>query len=378
MPEDARVVALETGTLTLRGADADALEELCDFAARANPKRGFLIVSKVLGRHLPTSPSAFRESVAALAAKLPSDMAAPVVFLGMAETATGLAQGTWAAYREQNPGDNSIYLQTSRQTAEGAQVIARFEEGHSHATSHMIQVAGDALAENIRRARTLIVVDDECSTGGTFLNASGAMAQAMPHLEAVHCASLTDWSGGEFLKRMPAPAKAHSLINGSMQWDASPKQFEAQLGGKANRHGSAPDTGMHSRTGLRAPEAAIRSRVSAKPGERVLVLGDGEHSYEAVLVAEEIEAAGGIAAIQSITRTPAMLGHAMRTVTLFTDSYGSGATCHLYNVLAHRPDRIIIAAEVVADQARELDQWLAKEGANIPVELVESRYRETP
>src|SRR3546814_3785959 len=45
-----------------------------------------------------------------------------------------------------------------------------------------------------------------------------------------------------------------------------------------------------------------------EPNERILVLGEGEHSYEALLVAEEIEQKGGVAAVQCITRSPALLG----------------------------------------------------------------------
>jgi predicted phosphoribosyltransferase len=377
-PTRETVVELLTGTLTLRGADPARLAQLCDFAARANPRRGFLIVSRVLGRHLPTRPGDFRASVAALAAKLPAGLPGPVVFLGMAETATALAQGVWAAWRALHPDAASVYLQTSRQRAQAAAIIARFEEGHSHATSHMIQIADSALAEQVRRARTLVIIDDECSTGGTFANAAQAMAEAMPALQAIHCLSLTDWSGGAFLERMPAPARAHALIAGAMEWQPAARQFEAVLANSANRRGTAPETGMRSRTGLRAPEAAIRPALTISPGERVLVLGDGEHSYEAMRVAEEIERSGGIAAIQSITRTPALIGHAIGSVALLTDAYGSGATCHLYNALAHQPARIVIAAEIAGDQACELERALAQTGAEIRVELLACHYREQP
>ncbi len=38
------------------------LERLLGFAARANPKRPFLFVSRVLGRHVPVRPSQMRAS----------------------------------------------------------------------------------------------------------------------------------------------------------------------------------------------------------------------------------------------------------------------------------------------------------------------------
>jgi hypothetical protein len=108
----------------------------------------------------------------------------------------------------------------------------------------------------------------------------------------------------------------------------------------------------------------------------VLVLGDGEHSYEALCIAEEVEASGGVAAVQCITRSPALLGHAMRSVSHFDDSYGSGAACYLYNMLAHCPDRIVIAAENIGNQREVAQRALAELGASISVDLVACRYRE--
>src|SRR3546814_5484099 len=81
---------------------AAELDAFCDFAARANPKRGFLIVSKVLGRHLPASPNAIRGAMDELGQKLPADLPGPIVFLGMAETATALGQGVFAAYLDRS------------------------------------------------------------------------------------------------------------------------------------------------------------------------------------------------------------------------------------------------------------------------------------
>ena len=369
---DTLTIDLPTGTLTLSGVDPAQVAALCDFAARANPKRGFLIVSKVLGRHLPTPPQALWAAADALAAKLPA-LPEPVLFCGMAETATGLAQSVWAAWCARHPGAASAYVQSSRQTAPGAAVLCRFEEGHSHAASHMVQVAG-AIEALLPQARSLVIIDDECSTGSTFVEAAEALTAALPQIERIAVASLTDWSGGGFLPGMARPASAHSLIAGTLHWTPGAGQAAASLAATANRHGTAPATGMRSRTGLTAPEAATRAPVTARPGERVLVLGDGEHAYEALRIAEEIAAQGGIAAVQSITRTPAMLGHAMQSVTMLDDAYGSGATCHVYNLLAHRPDRIVIAAEILGRQADQLREWLVQAGAPVMVETLLCRY----
>lgn len=377
LSDEAVVVDLPTGRLALHGAPADRIGELCDFAARANPKRGFLIVSKVLGRHLPTPPQAMRGAADDLAALIPGDLPGPVLFCGMAETATALGQAVWAAWRVRHPGAVSAYIQSSRQRAEGSRILARFEEGHSHAASHMVQVSA-AVEALLPAMRSLVIIDDECSTGGTFVEAAEALVAALPGIAAVHCASLTDWSAGAFLPRMPRPAAAHALITGTLAWTPGAGQAAATLAPAANRHGTAPAQGMHSRTGLIAPERAHRAAIIAAPGERVLVLGDGEHAYEALLIAEEVAAQGGIAALQSITRTPALIGHAMQSVALLTDAYGSGAMCHAYNLLAHRPDRIVIAAEIAASQVEELSAWLAAAGSHATVELAQCHYRDEP
>ena len=59
--EDTRVIELPTGRLDIAIEEAVwPLDRLCAFAARENPRRGFLVVSRVLGRHLPTPPQVIR------------------------------------------------------------------------------------------------------------------------------------------------------------------------------------------------------------------------------------------------------------------------------------------------------------------------------
>lgn len=365
---------LPTGTLSLSVATGPSVFAVCDIAARANPKRGFLIVSKVLGRHIPARPAQMRAIMAELAGSLPGDLPAPVVFLGMAETATALGQGVFAAYQAARSASQAIYLQTARQTVAGATLFASFEEGHSHATTHLVQIDDAKLHAVAAAARSLVIIDDECSTGNTFIAAAAALAARMPHLKRFATCSITDWSGGSYLDAMSRPATRHAVLTGSMAWAANPRAATPQLSPRSNAAGKAPPCGMGSRSGLWRPEAAIRAAMTARPGERILVLGDGEHSYEALLIAEECERQGAICAVQSITRTPALLGHAMQTRSTFSDAYGSGAPVYLYNMVAHRPERIIIAAEIAANQHGDALRAQAELGVDIPVELVVCSY----
>ena len=370
-----KTASLPTGTLELSGhGDAD-IDAFCDIAARANPRRGFLIVSRVLGRHLPARPAVMRQTMDQLAGLLAADLPQPVCFLGMAETATALGQGCFAAWQLRNPQREAVYLQSSRQRVIGADIVARFEEGHSHATSHLVQVADREVRALLGSARSLVIVDDECSTGQTFVAAANAMLAAMPALEQIETCCITDWSDHSYLDAMPRPGAARAIVSGQMRWTAAAVAIQPPiLAAASNTPGVAPVGGMVSRTGLRAPEAAQRRAVTAIPGERVLVLGEGEHSYEALLVAEEIERCGGVAAVQCITRSPALVGGAMASVSVFCDSYASGAPCFLYNMLAHAPARVLIVTENPGQQVAEANTALAALGASLPVELVVCRY----
>ncbi|ESQ89029.1 hypothetical protein ABAC460_14720, partial [Asticcacaulis sp. AC460] len=233
-------ISLPTGKLTLTVHDGPPLRDLCDFAARSNPKRGFLIVSKILGRHLPAAPAQMRASMATLAAKIAADLPQPVVFLGMAETATALGQGIFAAFRHLHPQVEALYLQSSRQRVEGARVLASFEEGHSHATTHLVQVADPGLEDLVRSARSLVIVDDECSTGNTFIAAAKALAGEMPALSRIETCCITDWGNGAYLNAMPHPTQARAILSGAMTWQAGAAAAAPVLAAASNQAGAAP------------------------------------------------------------------------------------------------------------------------------------------
>ena len=60
--------ALSCGTIQVTRARGEmSLNDLFDIAERHNPKRAFLFVSKVLGRHIPVPPSTMRQAYQRLA-----------------------------------------------------------------------------------------------------------------------------------------------------------------------------------------------------------------------------------------------------------------------------------------------------------------------
>lgn len=85
---------LTCGTLSVTpNCSLEHLDELFDIAERRNPKRAFLFVSKVLGRHIPVSPKKMRETYQQMAKQFPQSLEGPILFIGMAETAVGLGAG---------------------------------------------------------------------------------------------------------------------------------------------------------------------------------------------------------------------------------------------------------------------------------------------
>lgn len=69
---------LSCGTIQVtRDQGEVSLDDLFDIAERRNPKRAFLFVSKVLGRHIPVPPSVMRQAYRQLASQFPSTLTGP-------------------------------------------------------------------------------------------------------------------------------------------------------------------------------------------------------------------------------------------------------------------------------------------------------------
>ncbi len=151
---------------------------------RRNPRRAHLLVSTVLGKHVPTEPSVVIGAADDLGDLVRTTLGegVDVVVLGFAETATGLGHCVAARLRAH------CYLHSTRRDVPGATTLAGFEEGHSHATSHLMQPTSAELFEN---DLPLVLVDDEISTGATAIDAIRALHGQCPRSRYV-VASLVD------------------------------------------------------------------------------------------------------------------------------------------------------------------------------------------
>ncbi|MFL1547137.1 phosphoribosyltransferase domain-containing protein [Pseudomonas sp. O39] len=323
---------------------------LFGFAERRNPKRAFLFVSKVLGRHIPVRPSIMKASFKSLAAQIPDDLPGPVLVIGMAETAVGLGAGVHRAFSETRP--DTVYMVSTRHPT-GNDLFAHFEEEHSHASAHLIHLPVDAdVREMMLNARSLVLVDDEASTGKTFINLHRALVDAgLTRVERVVTCVLTDWSGDAVRKTIGDSACQVSLLQGSYTFheDAEAPLPEMPAVGTIEpgewELSAESDWGRH---GVRAVEDTLALDLKVKPGERVLVVGTSEFVWRPFLLAERLERAGADVHFSSTSRSPIALGHAIGHALSFADNYGLGIPNFLYNVSPGQFDRVLICSETPA------------------------------
>ena len=342
-------VELEAGRLDVAyRADLARDPEIFGFGERINPRRAFLFVSRVLGRHVPVSPRAMRRAFARLADGVPADLPGPVVMTGMAETAVGLGAGVHDAYLARTGRRDVLYLATTRARL-GGTPLTGFTEAHSHASGHLVhrpQHAGDRAL--LAQARSLVMVDDEASSGATFANLHRALAASgLERVERVHTAVLTDWTGA---------ADGSALVRGRFDWtprDGAPARrlpdADVMREGSVRPVHRADDgrLGRSHRSCLRHP-AGLRRALNGVDGS-VLVLGAGEHVWEPFLLAEALEAEGRDLRFGATTRSPILPGHEIRRGLRFRDHEGLGIANYLYNVDPAAFARVILCVDTAAD-----------------------------
>lgn len=218
------------------------LTDLVGLALRRNPRRAHLLVSTVLGKHVPADPRLVFGCGALLGllvetsltgedpghpahvntrfeASLPGALAGDecavtelmadltqvgratsstppgTVVLGFAETATALGHAVADVLR-------APYVHSTRRRVAGVLPVGTFEEEHSHATTHLLLPADP---DFFRTDGPLVLVDDELSTGQTVLNTIAALHAAHPRARYV-IAALVDLRSAQDRLRMAAVA----------------------------------------------------------------------------------------------------------------------------------------------------------------------------
>jgi hypothetical protein len=364
----------------------DALKELLGLALRRNPKRAHLLVSHVLGKHVPQSPAVVHGHGVALGRRvrdlLGDEEAAAAVVLGYAETATGLghsvADGIGLA----------PYLHSTRRPVPGITPAGGFEESHSHATSHLLLpenpdlLAGDG---------PLVLVDDEFSTGNTVLNTVRDLHARYPRRRYVVVALVDMRSAAdagrleEFAREIGARVdlvaaasgtvrlpegvleKGQELVTryeeGARQAPTAPRSAVERVDLRwpsglpdGGRHGFTPAHRIRLESAL--PEMAARlAEALPDNAHRVHILGFEELMYAPLRLAGELERiTDADVSYSTTTRSPVLAvddpGYAIRSRLAFPahDNPADGpGERYAYNVAGAGFDAVIAVVDSTAD-----------------------------
>ncbi|MEW9530164.1 phosphoribosyltransferase family protein [Microbispora sp. NPDC049125] len=460
--------------VTLSGMDrplgAD-VAHLAGLAVRRNPRRAHLLVSTVLGKHIPadprlvysagrllgmlahaaltggqasagasgpasgsasgsaSGPASVSASVRALAEPFAEPFAAALrgrpgaaaelrrrldaaprtpyeaVVVGYAETATALGHCVADTLVQ------ARYLHSTRRTDTGISPYGRFEEEHSHATTHLLLPGtDDLLGDDL----PMVLVDDELSTGTTVINTIRALHSVRARRHYV-VASLIDLRGPEDVERMNAlaretgarvdvvalatgrisvpsqaieeggrlvaalseghepvgiPAEAAPVRRVALEWPAG-----VPSGG---RHGFTPAHRARLEAALPRMAGGIAGELRDLKARRVLVLGSEELMYVPLRLALALGDSGAEVRYSSTTRSPVLAvddpGYAVRTRLAFPAHdvpAGGAGERYAYNVAGGRFDAVVVVVDDVADTpdlTSGLLSRLSREG--LPVLLV--------
>jgi orotate phosphoribosyltransferase len=394
------------------------LDRMAGLALRRNPRRAHLLVSRLLGKHLPVDPRDALAAGARLARELPADVATaePLVF-GFAETATALGHSVAVAL----PG--ATYLSSTRRSGP---VSLRFEEEHSHASAHRV-LADPAL---LAPGRPVVLVDDELSTGRTAVNTIRALHAHTPR-PSYTVAALLDLRPDEarqsfdaLAEELGVPVRAASLLSGRLHVPPDAAQAAAPLVATGDvplsltsdhpittldpawpaglplggRVGWGPELEELLATALKplveslltvlAEQPPVESYVGATspPTRRVLVLGTEELMYVPMRLAAALADAGGdlVAVLnQSTTRSPVVPidhdGYAVRVALAFPAPDEPERNSFVYNVAPGIYDAIVVVVDPPASgSAGPMLEVLAGCAPVVEVRLPEDPLPEDP
>ncbi|MFC8590317.1 phosphoribosyltransferase [Streptomyces atroolivaceus] len=372
------------------------LRELLGLALRRNPKRAHLLVSNVLGKHVPQRPSVVHGVGHELGERVRNLLgeaeAGRAVVLGYAETATGLghavADGLGVA----------PYLHSTRRPVAGVAQAGGFEEAHSHATSHLLLPEDPDLLNAAADGSPLVLVDDEFSTGNTVLNTIRALHARYPRDRYVIVALVDMRSEAdqgrltEFAEEIGARVdlvvrargtvrlpdgvleKGRSLVArhdardvglagdaaGELPEPSRPVPVRVALDWPAG----VPDGGRHGftpvhRAALEAALPAMGARIAGALGDarRVLVLGFEELMYAPLRLATALEeSTTAEVRYSTTTRSPVLAvddpGYAIRSRLVFPahdDPADGPGDRYAYNVAGAGFDAVVAVVDSTAD-----------------------------
>jgi len=322
-------------------------QELFDylgFAERENKNRKFLFVSKVLGKHYPTSPFAMKKVFQDLAGLVDASLLnKSLLVIGLGETATGLG---WGVYNELKNLDK-LYIHTTRMLLPHTKLLT-FNEDHSHAPVHFIYKPQKKNQQKLLESlENILIIDDEVTTGRTIENLKNQLITLFPNVKQT-CLCIVKWhiknntKKDKHTKALQHPQfispPTTKLVQNFIEKTNKKKQVNVNL--SVNNYGRFGSNRFHLKN--------IKLKIQEFIGKKVLVVGTGEFNYSAFWLASKIAKKCDVY-VQSTTRSPIKISGIIRSKLTFKDNYDNRTTAYLYNVADKKYDTIIILAETQPD-----------------------------
>lgn len=354
-----------------------------------NEKRSFLFISKLLGKHLSVNPDVVKSTGFLLSSLKygfnntthiscikgigkPSfeeyALDKDILIIGFCETATALGLSVAASIH------GSYYITTTRETIQNIKQILRFEEPHSHASTHCMY--SDSL--DLNKFKEIILVDDEITTGISLLNLVKEIVKNSS-VRKFSIMTILDWRSEsmkdnfrKYISETGIEISVYSLLSGYIfedittiyknknvcriekTLDSIPLNiFDRQIVSTLEN----PCTEFLSYTGRFGIDSKCISSIEESSykaannllkylgtNKRILVLGHGENIYIPSRVASHLQNLGCEVSFRTTSRTPIYCdGEIIKDIQMFVDR---GVNYHFYNrEEAERYDRVIMLAD---------------------------------
>lgn len=339
-----------------------------------NAKRSYLLVNPLQGKHIPVSPARSLEMMNTLGGRLAEAYPGARLVIGFAETATAIG----AAVASRFPGE-CVYLHTTREETPQVGEWVLFSEEHSHAVEQ--KLCGDSLARWLEDTESVILVDDEISTGKTLINMVRQLRERYPALwsKKLVAASLLNRVSPEHEERLAeAGIRCEYLVkvvdDGADEAAALLQVEEAGPAEGADRAfgrmsldcGPFPDP----REGVRIQDylaycqglaRAFLSRAGLAGMEWVVVLGTEECMYPALVLGRMLEERGLSVKCHATTRSPIGIcgrpGYPITSGKKLSSFYGGQRDTYIYNISPC--DGLIVVSDAPVCQTKALNQLAA-------------------
>lgn len=359
-----------------------------------NEKRNFLFISKLLGKHLGVNPDVVKSTGFLLSSLKycfnntshiscikgigkPSfeeyALEKDILVIGFCETATALGMSVAASIH------GSSYITTTRETIQNIKQLLRFEEPHSHASTHCMY--SDTI--DLNKFKEIILVDDEITTGISLLNLIKEIVKNSS-VRKFSIMTILDWRNEsmkdnyrKYISETGIEIYVYSLLSGYMfegtttiyqnknithiekTLNSIPLNiFDREIVSTLEN----PCTNYLLYTGRFGIDSECINKVeefSSKTAnelskfigtnKRILVLGHGENIYIPSRVASYLQNIGYKVSFRTTSRTPIYCdGEIIKDVQIFVDR---GVNYHFYNrEEAEKYDKVLMLADTPFDK----------------------------